>query len=104
LQWGEDGVSSFLHVINGPKMHQAARISYPNDPHDAAARDKRDAVVMQAIAIVAARQPMEEWWVASPGVRTHAIYDEIRQLDQAGANTAAEPAEGDRGSARYQAV
>jgi hypothetical protein len=85
-------------------MLQAARFPYPNDPHDAAVRDKRDAVVMQAIAIVAGRQPMEEWWVSSPGVRTHAIYDEIRQLDQAGANTTAAPMEDDRGSARYQAV
>jgi hypothetical protein len=83
-------------------MYQAARFSYPNDPHDTAARDKRDAVVMQAIAIVAGRQPMEEWWVSSPGVRTHAIYDEIRHLDQAGATTPTEPAQGDRSSPRHQ--
>jgi hypothetical protein len=41
-----------------------------------------DPIVAQAIAIVAAHQPMEEWWSLAPGVRTHAIYDEIRRLDR----------------------
>ena len=52
-------------------------------PHSDDFRSFRgDPIVAQAIAIVAARQPMKEWWALAPGIRTHAIYDEIRRLDR----------------------
>jgi hypothetical protein len=92
----------FVPDIDGPTMHQSARSQYLDSPRDAAARDRRDPVVVQAIANVAAQQPEEEWWAMAPGVRTHAIYDEIRRLDRVCANDSAAPIKDDARSPRYQ--
>ena len=83
-------------------MYQSARFPATDDPRDEAARDRRDPVVVKAIATVAARQPMEDWWALAPGVRTHAIYDEIRRLDWAWLNAAVAPVKEDADSPRYQ--
>jgi hypothetical protein len=83
-------------------MHQAVRFPYTDSPHDEATRDRRDPVVVQAIDNVASQQQMEEWWALSPGVRTHAIYVEIRRLDRAWANGSAAPIEEKAGSPGYQ--
>jgi hypothetical protein len=83
-------------------MHQTVRFSYLDSPRDEAPRDRRDPVVVQAIANVIAHQPMEDWWALAPGVRTHAIYDEIRRLDQACANDSAAPILADADGPRYR--
>jgi hypothetical protein len=83
-------------------MHPPSRFPYVASPHEQSARDRRDPVVVQAIENVTARQPMEEWWALSPGVRTHVIYDEVRRLDQAWANEPAEPIKEDAHTRRYQ--
>jgi hypothetical protein len=57
---------------------------------------------MQAIANVADRQPMGGWWEFTPGGRTHAIYDEVRRLDQARGNAASALAEGNAGNLAYE--
>ena len=57
---------------------------------------------MKAITTVAARQPMEDWWALAPGVRTQAIYDEIRRLDWAWLSAAVAPVQEDADSPRYQ--
>ena len=44
--------------------------------------DKRDPVVMQAIANVIGTQTMDVGCVSPPPGRTRAIYDEIRRLDR----------------------
>ena len=49
---------------------------------------------MQAIANVTCRQPMEGWWELTPGGRTHAIYDEVKRLDQARVNETPAPQRG----------
>jgi len=54
---------------------------------------------MLAIANVTCRQPMDGWWEFTPGGRTHAIYDEVKRLDQARLN---EPrAAGNAGNLAY---
>jgi len=83
-------------------MYQSARFPITDDPRDEAARDRRDPVVVKAIATVAARQPMEDWWALAPGVRTQAIYDEIRRLDWAWLRAAVAPVQEDADSPRYQ--
>jgi hypothetical protein len=45
---------------------------------------------------------MEEWWAMAPGVRTHAIYDEVRRLDRASAGGSTAPVEEIAGKPRYQ--
>ena len=92
----------FSYDINGPAMHQLARFPYADSSYDDATRDARDPVVVQAIANVTSRQPMEDWWALSPGVRTHAIYDEIRRLDRASSSRSVAPIEDDTGNPRYQ--
>jgi hypothetical protein len=99
---GKNDVSLFAHEISGPAMYQSARLPVIADPRDKAARDRRDPVVVQAITIVAARQPREDWWALAPGVRTQAIYDEIRRLDWAWLNAAVVPVQEDADSPRYQ--
>lgn len=42
----------------------------------------RDPVVMQAIANVVNRVPVDDWWAMPSHQRTQAIYDEIRRLDK----------------------
>jgi hypothetical protein len=91
----------FPQDINGSTMHQPARLPYADNSHDEATRDRRDPVVVQAIANVTSRQSMEDWWAFSPGVRTHEIYDEIRRLDRAGASESAGPINEDAHSPRY---
>jgi hypothetical protein len=88
--------------MDAPAMHQSARFRHTASPQSEATRDQRDPVVVQAIANVASQQHMEEWWALAPGVRTHAIYDEIRRLDRAWADRSAEPVENDAGNPRYQ--
>ncbi len=83
-------------------MHQPARFQYIDSPRAEAARDRRDPVVVQAIANVTAQQPEEEWWALAPGVRTHTIYDEIRRLDRVCANDSAAPIKEDADRPRYQ--
>jgi hypothetical protein len=67
-------------------MHAPGRVLSVGKPYDAPTHDRRDVVVMQAIANVTDRQPMEGWWEFTPGGRTHAIYDEVKRLDQARVN------------------
>jgi hypothetical protein len=67
-------------------------------------RERRDVVVIQAITNVADRQPLEGWWDLTPGGRTHAIYDEVRRLDQASVQETAAPAEGNAGNLAYQSA
>ena len=98
----ENDGSLFSPEINGPAMHSPSRLLYVDSAREQATRDRCDPVVAQAIANVSGRQPMEEWWALSPGVRTHAIYDEVRRLDRAGANEPAEPIKEDAHSRRYQ--
>lgn len=74
-------------------MQQLARFPYGDSPRDEATASVRDPVVRQAIATVTSRQPMEEWWALSPGVRSEAIYDELKRLDRAGSDDAAAPIE-----------
>jgi type IV secretory pathway VirJ component len=74
-------------------MSSPARIPRIYDLRDAQTRDRRDVVVLQAITNVTDRQRVDGWWVASPGDRTQAIYDEIRRLDRARATGAAGNAE-----------
>jgi hypothetical protein len=38
---------------------------------------------------------MAEWWALAPGVRSHAIYDELRRLDRTRSVALAEQAEGE---------
>jgi hypothetical protein len=95
-----DGIL-FSYDINGPPMHPLARFQSTDSPHDEATRDKRDPVVVQAIANVTSRQLMEDWWALSPGVRTHAIYDEIRRLDRAWSNKSAAPIEQENASSPH---
>jgi len=57
---------------------------------------------MEAIANVAYRQPVGGWWEFTPGGRTHAIYDEVRRLDQARVNETPALAEGNAGNLAYQ--
>ena len=74
-------------------MHSPGRILSIDEPH------RRDVVVMLAIANVTCRQPMDGWWEFTPGGRTHAIYDEVKRLDQARLN---EPrAAGNAGNLAY---
>ena len=74
-------------------MYQPGRFLYADTSQNEAARSQCDPVVARAIENVTARQPMEEWWALAPGVRSHAIYDEVRRLDRAWATASAEPAE-----------
>jgi len=67
-------------------MDSSTQISSIDDLREALTHDRRDVVVMQAIANVTDRQPMDGWWQMSPGDRTQGIYDEIRRLDQARVN------------------
>jgi hypothetical protein len=85
-------------------MRQPARFPYTDSPHDEATRDRRDPVVVQAIENVTYNKQMDEWWALSPGVRTHAIYVEIRRLDQAWANGPIAPIEETAGGPGYQMV
>jgi hypothetical protein len=78
-------------------MYQSDRFAIPEAPQTAS-RSGRDPVVVRAIAIVAARQPEDDWWALAPGVRSHAIYDEIRRLDRAWAAGLAVPEEADEPS------
>jgi len=92
----------FPQDINGSAMRQPARYPYADSSRDEATRDKRDPIVVQAIANVTSRQSMEDWWAFSPGVRTHAIYDEIRRIDRAEASESVAPIKEDAHSPRFQ--
>jgi hypothetical protein len=83
-------------------MHHSARRQFFDSPHDDMSRNRRDPVVVQAIANVTAELAMEEWWALAPGVRTHAIYDEIRRLDLAWADAADASVDEDADRAHYQ--
>jgi hypothetical protein len=83
-------------------MYQSARFPVTDDLRAEAASDRRDPVVVKAITIVAARQPMEDWWAMAPGVRTQAIYDEIRRLDWAWLSASVASVKEDADSPRYQ--
>jgi hypothetical protein len=45
---------------------------------------------------------MEEWWASSPGVRSQAIYDELKRLDRAGSDNASAPIEEAASIPHYQ--
>jgi hypothetical protein len=67
-------------------MHQSTRPALSSTHPDETMRDRRDPVVVHAIATVAARQSVEGWWAMAPSVRTHAIYEEIKRIDRAWAD------------------
>jgi hypothetical protein len=98
----KSGAILFPHDINGSAMQQPARFPYADRSQDEATRGRRDPVVVQAIANVTSRQPMEDWWALSPGVRTHAIYDEIRRLDRTWGDGSAAPIKENAHSPRYR--
>jgi hypothetical protein len=83
-------------------MHATGRVLSVGKPYDAPTHDRRDVVVMQAIANVTDRQPMEGWWEFTPGGRTHAIYDEVRRLDQATMNETPALTDGKADNLAYQ--
>ena len=83
-------------------MHPPGRGLSIGEPYDAPTRDRRDVVVMQAIANVTDRQPMEGRWEFTPGGRTHAIYDEVRRLDQATMNETSALTDGKADNLAYQ--
>jgi hypothetical protein len=98
----ESDVILFSYDINGAAMRQLARFPYGDSPHDEATPNTRDPVVRQAIATVTSHQPMEEWWALSPGVRSQAIFDEIKRLDRAGSDKSSVPIEEAASAPHYQ--
>ena len=102
MNLGKNDVSLFAHDISSPAMYQSARFPVTDDPRNEAARDRRDPFVVKAITTVAARQPMEDWWALAPGVRTQAIYEEIRRLDWAWLSAAVAPVAEVAVSPRFQ--